>query len=300
MTEYLRMSGIYWCCNSLALLGKLDNNHSSIRKQDVISFIKSCECSNGGFASSQNHDPHLLYTLSAIQILLLYNSLEVIDSDKVVAYIKNLQNDDGSFCGDKWGEVDTRFSFCALAALALLDKLDCIKEDIDKIVNFVLKGHNIDQGFGSKPGSESHAGQIYCCLGVLALTGNLHSIDTERLGWWLSERQLPSGGLNGRPEKFPDVCYSWWVLASLAIIGKLSWINKVNLTLFILACQDVELGGFTDRPRDMPDPFHTVFGISGLSLLGTYPRNILPINPIFCLPQHILPSHLQYQILPPT
>ncbi len=31
----------------------------------------------------------------------------------------------------------------------------------------------------------------------------------------------------GRPEKLPDVCYSWWVLASLKIIGKIHWINKV-------------------------------------------------------------------------
>ena len=28
--------------------------------------------------------------------------------------------------------------------------------------------------------------------------------------------------------KLPDVCYSWWVLASLKIIGKLHWIDKVN------------------------------------------------------------------------
>ena len=33
----------------------------------------------------------------------------------------------------------------------------------------------------------------------------------------------------GRPEKLPDVCYSWWVLASLKIIGRLHWINKVEL-----------------------------------------------------------------------
>jgi len=33
------------------------------------------------------------------------------------------QKEDGSFVGDKWGEVDTRFSFGAVAALALLDRL---------------------------------------------------------------------------------------------------------------------------------------------------------------------------------
>ena len=32
----------------------------------------------------------------------------------------------------------------------------------------------------------------------------------------------------GRPEKLPDVCYSWWVLASLKIIGKIHWIDKVR------------------------------------------------------------------------
>ena len=57
----------------------------------------------------------------------------------------------------------------------------------------------------------------------------MHLVNPELLGWWLCERPLPSGGLNGRPEKLPDVCYSWWVLASLKILGKIDWIDKVCL-----------------------------------------------------------------------
>ena len=57
--------------------------------------------------------------------------------------------------------------------------------------------------------------------------------------------------LTGRPEKLPDVCYSWWVLASLKIIGRIHWIDKKKLEMFILACQDDETGGFADRPGDM-------------------------------------------------
>jgi hypothetical protein len=30
-------------------------------------------------------------------------------------------------------------------------------------------------------------------------------IDVPTLGWWLAERQLPNGGMNGRPEKLEDV-----------------------------------------------------------------------------------------------
>ena len=32
--------------------------------------------------------------------------------------------------------------------------------------------------------------------------------------------------------------------------------------------QDLENGGIADRPGDMVDVFHTLFGLTGLSLLG--------------------------------
>lgn len=40
--------------------------------------------------------------------------------ENIVTYVSKLQQDDGSFSGDKWGEIDTRYSFCALACLSLL------------------------------------------------------------------------------------------------------------------------------------------------------------------------------------
>ena len=46
---------------------------------------------------------------------------------------------------------------------------------------------------------------VFCCVAALAITGSLHHVDKDLLGWWLCERQVKSGGLNGRPEKLPDV-----------------------------------------------------------------------------------------------
>jgi geranylgeranyl transferase type-2 subunit beta len=57
-------------------------------------------------------------------------------------------------------------------------------------------------------------------------------------------------------------------MTSMAMIGRLHWVDKRKLTDFILQCQDPEEGGLADRPGDMVDVFHTVFGIAGLSLLG--------------------------------
>lgn len=157
---------------------------------------------------------------------------------------------------------------------------------MNKAVDFVRSCMNFDGGFGSRPHSESHAGLIYCCVGFLSITGRLDIIDRDTLAWWLCERQLPSGGLNGRPEKLPDVCYSWWVLSSLTMLGRLDWISAPALEKFILACQDNESGGFADRPGDVPDPFHTLFGLAALSLMGN--PNIKKVNPTFCMPQHVI------------
>ncbi|KAL4719677.1 hypothetical protein ACJJTC_002998 [Scirpophaga incertulas] len=265
MTEYLRMSGIYWSVAAMELMGQSPR----LPKDDIIRFIKSCQDSeSGGISASVGHDPHLLYTLSAIQVLAMYDQMDVVDIDGVIRYVSSLQNEDGSFYGDKWGEVDTRFSFCAVMILSILNRLDAV--NISKTVDFVLSCMNFDGGFGSKPGSESHAGLIYCCVGTLSICKRMDALQPDLLAWWLCERQLPSGGLNGRPEKLPDLCYSWWVLSSLSMLNRIHWVDKKCLEQFILACQDSETGGFSDRPGDIPDPFHTLFGIAGLSLLGKH------------------------------
>lgn len=61
--------------------------------------------------------------------------------------------------------------------------------------------------------------------------------DLELAVEWLVLRQLPAGGFNGRPEKLEDVCYSWWVLASIAMLGSVDCIDRERLTDFILQCQ---------------------------------------------------------------
>lgn len=141
----------------------------------------------------------------------------------------------GAFRGDEWGEKDTRFLYGAFNALSILDLMHLV--DVDKSVSHLRQCANLDGGFGREPGEESHSAQVLTCVGALSIARKLDCIDLDRLGAWLSERQLPNGGLNGRPEKREDVCYSWWVLASLSMIGRLHWIDKEKITRFILRCQ---------------------------------------------------------------
>ncbi len=64
------------------------------------------------------------------------------------------------------------------------------------------------------------------------------------------------------------------------------WIDKDAMRRFILASQDAETGGISDRPGDLPDPFHTLFGVAGLSLLGD--EAMAPVNPVYCMLQKVV------------
>jgi len=225
-TEHLRMSGVYWGITAMALMGK----ESEMNSDELVAWVLRCQHPGGGFGGNEGHDPHILYTLSAIQILAILNALDKIDADIVAESIAALQQPDGSFVGDGWGEVDTRFSYCALSGLAILGKLRSGLVNVEKACEFIAACKNFDGGFGCIPGAESHAGQVFCCVGALAIGGGLRLLDPQLLGWWLAERQCDSGGLNGRPEKQADVCYSWWILSALSILGKLAWIDTAKLS----------------------------------------------------------------------
>ena len=283
----------------------------------IVDWVFDCyDSAHGGFGGNVGHDAHLLYTLSALQILAMAGRLDDprLDRRAVVRFVAGLQQSDGSFAGDEWGEVDTRFSYCALSALSILGALpednhdddnvgdDGLNEksstdtciDLKKAALYVSSCRNFDGGFGCVPGAESHAGQIFCCVGALSIARSLHLLDCDLLCWWLAERQCDSGGLNGRPEKQADVCYSWWILSALSILGRTDWINSDRLAAFILRCQDDEDGGIADRPNDMADVFHTFFGIAGLSLLGVLERlgddnrKYRTIDPVYALPADVV------------
>ncbi|SCW04606.1 LAFE_0H17260g1_1 [Lachancea fermentati] len=293
LSEHLRLNGVYWGLTALCILDAKE----TFNREDVINFVKSCwDDRTGGFAAFPRHDAHLLGTLSGIQILAIYDALDALTEEQVakcVEFIKGNQLQDGSFQGDRFGEVDTRFTYNALSALSILGKLT--PEVVDPAVQFILRCYNFDGGFGLSPGAESHAAMAFTCVGALAIVnrlGDLSSEQIDNIAWWLCERQVPEGGLNGRPSKLPDVCYSWWVLSTLAIIGRLSYIDFDKLKGFILRSQDSKSGGISDRPGNEVDVFHTVFGLAGLSLMGFY--DLVSIDPVYCMPYTVTSKFRKY------
>lgn len=74
MTEYLRMSGLYWGLTTLELL----NKSHLLQPDEIMQFIRDCINENGGISPCIGHDPHLLYTLSAVQVIIVTLDMPLI------------------------------------------------------------------------------------------------------------------------------------------------------------------------------------------------------------------------------
>src|SRR5262245_60782045 len=93
-------------------------------------------------------------------------SRELFLTDSTIAGIARRQDPKtGTFFGDRYGEPDTRFLYGALNALSLLNLLDLVH--VDRAVAYIASCKNPDGGYGTSPGAESHAGQIFVCVAAL-------------------------------------------------------------------------------------------------------------------------------------
>ena len=279
--EHLKVPALFWGVGALNLINNIDKHDT----EKTVAFLSECYNPDGGYGGSAKQDSHITSTHYALLTLIQLNRLDsaLIHKEQISNYIKSLQNKDGSFKGDTYAETDSRFSYNAVSILKILgyNPEDII--DLKKATEYVLSCQNFDGGFGSIPGAESHGAYCFCCIGFLSVTGQLNLLDKVQTGKWLAERQTHLGGFNGRPEKLPDVCYSWWVLSGMFMIGTESFFDKDLLIKFILECQDDELGGIGDRPGNCHDVFHTFFGFCGLSLLKY--GNLKMIDPTYAIPK---------------
>lgn len=76
LTEHLRLNGVYWGLVALHLLGHPD----ALPRNETIDFVLSCQHESGGFGAAPGHDAHMLYTVSAVQILAMVDAFDELET----------------------------------------------------------------------------------------------------------------------------------------------------------------------------------------------------------------------------
>jgi len=239
-------------------------------------------------------DGHLAMTYSALCVLvILGDDLSRVNRKAVVRALKKLQTSDGSFSCTSDSESDMRFLFCACAISTFLN--DWSGMDVEKARAYIVGAMGFDFAYGQSPSEESHGGSTYCAVASLALMERISDLGFPRRGiseaagyvnamenssgthetlgpqaqgllHWLTQRQV--SGFQGRINKDQDSCYSWWIGASLQMLGYFEMVELVHLKGFILSCQHPATGGFAKHPDHSPDALHTYFSLCGLAFAG--------------------------------
>lgn len=211
---------------------------------------------------------HLAITYTGIAVLVaLGDDLSRLDRKAIIDGVAAVQRDDGSFSATIDGsEHDMRFVYCAAAICAMLN--DWGKVNKRQMAEYILKSIRYDYGISQHYEMESHGGTTFCAIAALELSGQLDILTPDvkdKMIRWLIFRQ--QDGFQGRPNKPVDTCYAFWIGAALKILNAFELTSFKDNREYVLSTQDKTVGGFSKWPGSHTDPFHTYFGLCGLSFL---------------------------------
>lgn len=294
--------------------------------RSIVAFLRQCRNEDGGFGGGFGQISHLAPTYAAVlsaAIIGTEEAYELIDKEKLYAFILSMKNENGSFRMHDGGEVDVRASYIAMVCASLTGKLT--SELRDKVSDFVGSCQSYEGGIGAVPGAEAHGGYTFCGLAAVKLLDETHLLDLFTLTHWAVHRQMSvEGGFQGRTNKLVDGCYSFWQGAVFPILDEVyvspdlyqqnsenqtrdqkdgSWLcDQRSLQQYILIAGQRPSGGLRDKPSQSPDYYHSCYVLSGLSIVQHNAQYAIPQLLGMGLPGDIeaaniiLPTHPVYNI----
>ncbi|KAK1937515.1 Rab geranylgeranyltransferase, beta subunit [Babesia divergens] len=150
--------------------------------------------------------------------------------------------------------------------------------DIDDVTNHIIQHFNEDGGISLWVPSESHCGAAFCAVATLTVLGTMDRLPRKKLvelKGWLLKSLTQFGGVSGRVGKTEDVCYSFWLLATLRLLKQsglnVQLLRHREMMRFIQRCQTPS-GGISPYPCDVndnpqADPFHSFAALLAITLL---------------------------------
>eukprot|EP01032_Pedospumella_encystans_P012288 gene12288-14226_t len=231
------------------------------------------------------HQGHIAMTYTALMSLTtLGDDLSRVNRAHTLEGLAQLQMPSGAFRStlNDSGEADVRFLYCACAISAALD--DWSSVDIEAAVRYIQQCVTYEGGIAVVPDGEATGGSCYCAIAALCLMNRLDALSAETLQdlvQWCEARQV--NGYQGRTNKDPDSCYSFWVGATLHMLQSFQYTDLPSTQSFLLTqCQgSVHSGGFSKLPDCYPDVLHTFYSICWLSF-AEY-EGLKSIDPTFAI-----------------
>lgn len=221
-------------------MGKNDETaYNVIDRIKLKSFIQRCKNKNGSFVNSVDNENDLRAIYCALSSAKLTNIYSEEMFEDTAKYISQCQTYEGGFGAAPGTEAHAGYTFCAIASLEMLDKIDdqlFINKQL--LLRWIThRQMSIEGGFQGR---------------TCKLVDSCYS-------YWVGSIFYIMFGLDIYDEN--DVI-------------KMHLFNRKSLQLYILnSCQSIN-GGLFDKPGKKADLYHTCYALSGLSLAQKNPNFI--------------------------
>lgn len=242
--------------------------------------------------------------------------VEDIDVPALVAHIHRGQTYDGGFAESWQHESHAGYAYCAVAALAMLDRPlesggsdDGGEEEQRTAYQFAKDSKILREGVGDLQGLVSFLmSRQFAYINPPSPEGGDEDEDEEdpetanfRLAdLSLTDEDVKYIGFNGRCNKIADTCYTWWTQGTLAVLGLLN--NNTSSSssppsttttmpadpaslkaqrAFLLEKTQHIIGGFGKNPGSPPDVGHGCLGLAALATMGD--PSLKRLDPALCV-----------------
>ncbi|MHA1916822.1 MAG: prenyltransferase/squalene oxidase repeat-containing protein [Candidatus Ranarchaeia archaeon] len=254
----------------------LMNKTNYVNQSAIIDYVRSCERSDGGFASSSDETiPDLSSTFYAIMILFSLDSLDIINTSKTVNFIKSKQHQDPDIPKKHGGFSDlSQISPTALSNYRALKSLEWLGNLTEiNSTSFIewINGTKRTDGFFSMKHSSSVEFNVIQATNLqllnLEILNRLDLINTTELADKLLSLQRKDGGFpstsNISTDLVPEVIDEYSAIQSLNILDSLNQSDINSISRWILG---------TFQPNGGASALSNLQGISytTLSVLETF------------------------------
>lgn len=156
-----------------------------------------------------------LYCACVVSSLL--NDWSGFDVEAATRYVVSSQSYDGAFGMAPGLEGHGGSTYCAVAALALMGRLDRIR-DRRALLRWCVRSQG--RGYMGRPHKDPDSCYSFWIGAAIAILGEYNVTATEGNIEFNLQCQFPAiGGLAKHPEHFPDVLHSYMGIAGLALAG---------------------------------------------------------------------------------
>lgn len=213
---------------SLIAIGDEDS-WSRINRKKMEDFILSCRSPviKGAYMAHELGEIDMRCTYAAVLIAKLLNLNTQAIFDNVAEFVLTCQTYEGGIGPVPHVEAHGGYTFCGLAAMALLGKIDML--DVQKLTYWLVNKQMDEQG------------------GFCGRTNKL--VDSCYSFWQASCFNILSDHLLSKTNKETGLLY-----------------NVEMMQKYILVCCQGAKGGLKDKPTKNVDLYHTMYALCGLSL----------------------------------